>query len=261
MADPPLARVRVLPDYGKGFTFAWEVAGGFSEPGPWQFIVQMAPSPEGDWRDISPILTNVYAWRSVGPFRVNKSFVLYFRVLMRTGTTIHSSLPVTPYGDLDRREFLIGKEIMRREVLHARNLAGVEVDLWSASTWGPRCDCKDPVTGHVRNSSCKKCFGTGFNPGYHGPFSLWGSFSEDSNHTLEHSQDGAGLKEQKIFQMRIVAAVPIKKNDVVHDRRSGKRYYVQAASSAAEIRRVPLVQSCVLSEIATTDPAYQVGVR
>ena len=257
MADLPIARVRVLPDYGRGFAFTWEVAGGFNDPGPWQFIVQMAPSPEGDWRDISPILTNVYAWRSTGPFRINKEFVLYFRVLMRTGNTIYPSLPVTPYGDLDRREFLIGKDVMRREVLHSKNLAGVEVDLWSVSTWGPRCDCKDPVTGHVRDSNCKWCLGTGRYPAYFGPQKMMLSFSTDAAHSKVNSNDGT--HETRTFEALAIGNPVLKKGDVVVDVGQDKRYVVGVASVVSEVRRIACLQRIGFDEAPLNDPIYRIG--
>lgn len=258
---PVIPRVHVVPDYGRGFVYHWDVAGGFEDPGPWQFIVQAAETQAGNWRDISPILTNVFAYRADGPVRMSKSFSLYFRVLMRTPNGIYESVVVSPYGDLDRREFLIGRDIMRMEVLHHSKLGGVDIDVWSTSTWGPRCDCRDPVTGHVRDSKCPKCLGTGYDPPYLGPFRVWGAFSTDSQHRTGFNESGDGVSEQKAFSIDLVASVPMKKNDVVRDVRSGKVYHVDSVAVKTEIRRVPLLQQCSVFEAATTDPAYFVGGR
>ena len=254
-----IQRVYVVPDYCKGFVYHWDVRPDFEDPGPWQFLVQAAETQAGTWRDISPVLTNVFAYRASGPLRINKSFVLYFRVLMRTPNGIYESLPVSPYGDLDRREFLIGRDIMRMEVLHHSKLGGVEMDVWSASTWGPRCDCRDPVTGHVRDSKCPKCLGTGYAPPYHGPFRVWGSFSTDAQHQTGFNEGGDGVSERKPFTIDMVSSVPMKKNDVVRDMRSGKMYHVDSVVVKTEIRRVPLLQQCSVAEAATTDPVYSIG--
>lgn len=258
---PVIPRVHVVPDYNKGFVYHWDVRPDFEDPGPWQFLVQAAETPAGDWRDISPILTNVFAYRATGPIRMNKAFVLYFRVLMRTPNGIYESVVVSPYGDLDRREFLLGRDIMRVEVLHHKKLGGVEIDVWSTSNWGPRCDCRDPVTGHVRDSKCPKCLGTGYNPPYHGPFRVWGAFSTDSQHQTGFNESGDGVTERKAFTIDLVASVPMKKNDVVKDVRSGKMYHVDSVVVKTEIRRVPLLQQCNVLEAATTDPVYSVEDR
>lgn len=257
----PISKVHVVPDYYRGFVFYWDMTGGFDDPKPWQFLVQAAETPAGDWRDISPILTNAFAYRNDAPVRLGKSFVLYFRVLMRTQNGIYESPVVSPYGDLDRREFLIGRDIMRMEVLHHRKLGGVEIDVWSSSSWGPRCDCRDPVTGHVRDSKCKKCLGTGYDPPYHGPFRVWGSFSPDAQHKMGFAEGGNGVTEQKPFTIDLVASIPMKKGDAVKDIRSGKMYAVDSVAVKTEIRRVPLLQQCTVLESALTDPIYSVGVN
>ena len=256
MDDPAIARVDVLPDYGRGFVFHWSVSGGFEEDGPWQFLVQCAPSQAGEWHDISPILENVSAWRSEGPLRVSKERVLFFRVLMRTAKGIHASHVVSPYGDLGRRDFLVGRDVMRIESLHFRKFSGVEIDIWSISGWGPRCECRDPVTGHVRDSHCRKCFGTGYDPGYRGPFRTWAGFSTDSQHKVETDQEGSNIDSTKIFEMKVVASIPLKKHDVIRDVGSGKMYYVDTVASASEIRRVPLIQTAAVFEAPTTDVVY-----
>lgn len=261
MRTPEISRVHVVPDYGRGFVYHWEVAGDFCDPGPWEFLVQAAESQSGDWRDISPVLSNVFAYRAKGPVRVGKAFVLYFRVLMRTPNGVYESGVVSPYGDLDRREFLMGRDIMRMETLHHRKLGGVEIDVWSSSTWGPRCDCRDPVTGHVRDSKCPKCLGTGYAPPYHGPFRVWGAFSTDAQHQTSFGEGGDGVTERKPFSIDLVASVPMKKGDVVKDVRSGKMYHVDSVAVKTEIRRVPLLQQCSVMEAAATDPVYMVEDR
>ena len=258
--DPAIARLDVVPDYSKGFLFHWRLRGGFNDPLPWVFHVQGALSQNGPWADISPAIENRMSWRSEGNLRVNKSDVIFLRVRLETSAGHYESGVRTPYGDLERREFLIGREIMRKEILHMSRLAGTECLVWSVANYGPSCPhCIDPVTGQPRVGHCRYCFGTGFYPAYDGPFPSWCTFSENNQHQLQEGPEGNGMLEQKKFQVRMVNAVPVKKNDIVHDKGSGKRYYVNAVQIAAEIRRVPLVQTLVVDEIATSDPAYKVG--
>ena len=258
--DPAISRFSIVPDYCKGFVFHWALRGGFNDRYPWRFKVQMGLTQEGEWHDLSPVLENVYAWRAADPPRVNKSPVLFFRLVLDTPDGHYVTDARTPYGDLDRREFLIARDIMRREVLHMTKLAGVECDVWSIANYGPRCThCIDPETGHSRDSHCRFCFGTGYDPPYRGPFRVWCLFSEDNQHKVAEGQEGNGVDEQKVFTARMISSVPVKKNDILHDAASAKRYYVQETQISAELRRVPIVQTLVVSEIAVTDPAYRVG--
>ena len=258
--DPVISRVDVVPNYGKGFVFSWRIRGGFNDPAPWSFVVQMAPTQDGEWTDVTRKVDNVFALRTSGPLRVNKSDILFFRLRMETPKGVYYSETRTPYSDLSREEFLLGSDIMRREVLHMRKMAGVECRVWSVSNFGPRCThCVDPITGHSRDNHCKFCFGTGFDPAYRGPFDVWCLFSENNQHKVTEGNEGNGMEEEKRFSVRMVNSVPVKKNDVLHDNRSGKRYYVNAVQISAELRRVPLVQTLEVSEIATTDPAYAIG--
>lgn len=258
--DPAIARLDIVPDYSKGFLFHWTLRGGFNDPYPWKFIIQAALAPEGPWAPISPVLENRVAWRAQGNLRVNKSDVIFLRLELQTPRGLYHSEVRTPYGDLDRKEFLIGKEIMRKEILHMSRMAGVECDIWLVSNYGPRCPhCLDPITGQPRDNHCIYCLGTGFAKPYRGPYPSWCMFSENNQHQLQEGPEGNGMLEQKRFQVRMASVIPVKKNDILHDKRSGKRYYVGVVQVLAEIRRVPLVQSLVVDEIAVTDPAYKVG--
>jgi hypothetical protein len=262
MNDPAIARFDVLPDYGRGFVFHWRMRGGFNDPSPWEFRIQMAPTQEGEWKDVSPVIVDSMSYKSKGSLRVNKSDILFFRLFCHTPRGDYFTEARTPYGDLSRSEFLLAREVMRKEVLHMRGMAGVECDVWSVSNFGPRCmHCLDPVTGHTRDSHCKFCFGTGFYPAYRGPFRVWCMFSENNQHKVSEGNEGNGVDEEKRFSVRMVSSIPTKKNDILHDVRSGKRYYVGASEVAAELRRVPIVQTLDVSEIATSDAAYSVGVR
>ena len=260
MEDPAISRFDVLPDYRSGFMFHWSVRGGFNDPSPWRFTVMRAFSQGGEWIPASPVIEDAMAWKSDGPIRVNKSDSLFFKLVLDTSSGHYETDARTPYGDLDRSEFLLAREIMRREVLHMSKMAGVECRVWSRADYGPRCPhCLDPITGHPRDNHCRFCFGTGFFPAYRGPFDAWCLFSENSQHQMSEAQSGDGMSESKRFTVRMVNCVPMKKNDIIHDSRTAKRYYVNQAQSVAELRRVMLVQSLSVSEIAVTDPAYTVG--
>jgi hypothetical protein len=253
--DTAIAKVDIFPDYSGGFLFTWATSGDFNVAPPWVFHVEEAPSVTGPWTDISGPVVDRFMFKESRHRLINKSSVLYYRVRMTAGDNTYFSNVVQPYGDLDRKDFLIGREIMRKEVLHMRGMAGVACSLYSISTFGPWCmKCRDPLTGEIRNSKCKYCLGTGRVNPYNGPYDTWMTFSEDSKHLGQ--DDGFGTFEHRMFDVRIASNIVVKKNDIIVDRGSDKRYYVNQASVVAEIRRIPLVQSLSVSEAPVSDRIY-----
>ena len=253
----PITRVSVYPGYDSGFTFEWDVFGGFNDPMPWEFTVQRGLSPDGPWEDISDPVINILRCDVSGCFLTNKGNTLYFRLKLKTDRGIYFSDYVTPYGDLDRREFLIAREIMRKEVLYCKTWSGVLSDLYLLNESGSKCShCIDPITGQVRDSHCLYCFGTGKEPPYFGPYSCWASFSTDDHHTKQHGQDG-GTIEPKKFTVRLIGTPTLNKNDILIDPRSDKRYYINTVSVITEIRRIPIIQMLSVSEASLSDVIYK----
>jgi len=258
--DIPISELEILPYHGQGFVFRWRLNDAFSAPGPFTFTVQMAPTPTGPWKPISGPLVDTYYWADERK-PVGKTAARNYRVAMTDGAGVeHFSEPVLPAGDLSMREFLIAREILRKEELNARMMAGVRGQVWISAEYGSRCPkCLDPITRQVRDSHCRKCHGTGFFPSHYGPFDMWLSFSQ-RQHGMSHDAVG-GTKDDKPFSVRAVGTPRLKKNDVLRDTRTGKMYYIQTVANAAEIRRIPIVQQLTVSEAATTDQCYDLVKR
>lgn len=258
--DLPLAALEILPYHGQGFIFRWELNDAFSAPAPFTFTVQMAPTPSGPWESISDQLVDTYYWADERK-PVGKTAARNYRVVMVDGAGVgHASQPVMPFGDLSLREFLIAREILRKEELNASRMAGTRGQVWISAEYGSRCPkCLDPVTGNVRDSHCRKCHGTGFYPSHYGPFDMWLSFSQ-SQHGMAHDEAG-GTKDDKSFSVRAIGTPRLKKNDVLRDVASGKMYYIQGVANVTEMRRIPIVQQLTVSEAATTDQCYDLPKR
>jgi len=259
--DLALAALEILPYHGQGFVFRWELNDAFSAPGPFAFVVQMAPTPTGPWESISGSLVDTYYWADVRK-PVGKTASRNYRVLLVDGDGVtYASQPVLPTGDLDLHEFLLAREILRKEELQARKFASTPGQVWISAEYGTKCPaCLDPITGQVRDAHCRKCHGTGFYPSHYGPFEMWLQFSQKQNHGMSHDAVG-GTKDDKPFSVRAIGTPRLKKNDVLRDTRSGKMYYIQAVTNAAEIRRIPIVQQLAVSEAATTDQCYDLPTR
>lgn len=233
----------------------WDISGDLNDTGPWIFKVQEGKSPTGPWETISPDIVNAYSWKEKDREPVNKSNILYFRVLLSTRDASYASPVIQPYGTLSRRDFLVAREVMRQAVLHSKGMAGIECLVYLLSTTGPKCThCIDPITGMVRDSHCKYCLGTGRDPAFNGPYPIWADFSEDNQHKTE--TDKTGTVEKKSFQVKVIGNPCLKHGDVLVDPSSDKRYYIDVVAVTAEMRRVPVIQTLVVDEVPQTDKIY-----
>lgn len=259
--DLAVASLEILPYHGQGFIFRWALNDSFSAKTPYEFRVQMAPTPSGPWANISgPIIDCTY-WADVRK-PVGKTTSRNYRVTLKDGNgRLYASEPKLPCTDLDLREFLIAREILRKEELNARRFAGILGQVWLEGEYGPLCtECLDPITHQVRNSHCPVCHGTGRLKSHYGPFELWLQFSTKQGHGAQHD-DAGGTKDDKPFSVRAVGTPRLKKNDVLRDPGDGKMYYVSSVTNVAEIRRIPIVQQLLVSEAATTDQCYDLPKR
>lgn len=256
----PFYSFRIAPSYAGGFYYLWEILGDFNDPAPWEFVVQRGSMNNGPWEDISPKLVNVIAWKDEGGKNLGgKSNTLYFRVVLKTPKGVYASHVMQPYGDIGRREFLLAREIIRREALRARVLAGVECDVYIRSTFGPKCThCLDPVTGEIRDSHCKYCFGTGRYPAYFGPHRMMLSFSPDVAH--HKASSNAGTQETRMFEALAIGNPVLKHGDVIVDTRQDKRYIIGTARMTAEVRRIPCLQNLAFEEAPVSDVVYRIGL-
>ena len=256
--NSPFTGFIVKPNYNGGFEFSWSISGGLDDRGPWQFTVSESIGVMDDFHAISPVLTNAYAWGDSVRRIPSKSTELYYQVSLHTPTGSYLSAVVGVGRELLRRDYSLIKDIMRREVLHARTLAGVEADLWVKNVYGPRCTvCTDPISGAIRDSKCPSCFGTGYSPPYHGPYRMWFTFNPTDN-KIEMVEDGSGTYEEGKNSVRVVGTMVIRKGDVLVVPADDKRFMVLGSQNLAEIRRIPVVQQAEISEMPTTDIIYQI---
>ena len=262
MSDTPqiFTRLNILPNYTQGFTFLWEISQGVDDPAPWKFIVYQGHTSVGPWDAISPPQINRLVWSETAKRVVGMDPVLFFKVVLTTPRGVYESAVRTPYGDLERREYMIVRDIMRRELLQMKKLSGVPVLILSRSVYGPKCtNCVDPITGDLLTSNCPICYGTGRAPGYHGPYDMWATFSPLQRDT-EQSGDGTGVRQPYTVSVRLLGFPYVKDQDILIDIREGKRYNVDGVTQLTEIRRIDIVQQFNARELPVTDPVYRIGL-
>jgi hypothetical protein len=58
--------------------------------------------------------------------------------------------------------------------------------------------------------------------------------------------------------VRVVGSINLKKDDLIADKATDKRYLVSQVADVAAIRHVPLAQQLVVEEVATSSHLYKV---
>jgi len=256
--NPVFAAIDISPSYARGFVFSWSIASDFAEPGPWKFTIQESETPNGPWKDTSPALENMFFYSEPKPRLVPKDQVLCFRILLKTPSGQHISHVESPYCSLNRREFLLAREIMRKEILMQEKMSGVLSQIWYKAIFGPKCTyCSDFVLGDTKSSRCTHCYGTGHIPGYYGPFPAYISYAPMDRR--KGMQSGEGVAEPYGTQGTVIGSIRLKKDDVIVDPVSNSRFFVGAVKNLVEFRRYPVIQSIELSEIAKTHMVYKLG--
>lgn len=242
----------IYPNYYGGHTFTWDVPANFPVAPPWLFQVEHRVGT-GGWESVSPWLDTLFSYRAGRQARRNANDMdEYYRVVMTWGSSGRcESVPVGPYGVMSRWDWLQAREVIRRFMLLARKKAGVPTLLWRKITTGAKCAvCVDASTGVSLDPDCPACMGTRFMGGYHGPYPSWSSFSaHQSDKTYDPADGGvSGATDIASHAVKSLCQPPARKNDVLVDSNSGRRYIVHTVNSAFELRRIPIIQSIVVSE-------------
>lgn len=253
---PVFSGINIAPSYSGGFVFSWDILPDFADPSPWKFRIQESETQAGPWKDVCGPLENSFFYAEKHPRLAPKDQTLYFRIVLETPKGRYVSHVESPYCSLPRREFLLAREIMRKEILMQEKMSGVLSYIWYKSIFGPPCtECGDFVLEDTKDSHCPGCFGTGRMPGYYGPFPAYVSYSPmERNKGLQRPH---GVDELYTIQGTVIGSLRLKKDDVVVDPVSDSRFFVGAVRNLVEFRRYPVIQFVMLSEIAKTHVVYK----
>lgn len=203
-----ITRLDIVPDYYQGHMFLWDLSQGFPEPRPWRFQVEVSDDGQQRWTPFSPELTDVLQYRH--PDRIaktNKDLEPFYRVRMAAGGRTFYSPVRGVYSSLPRDDYLIAREIMRKELLQMRKMSGVPVKLWKRVRTGTPCTvCTDPVTGEQLRANCPVCKGTRKVESYTGPYDVWASFSPRQQFKkLDNSTTELyGTTDQQVYELRML---------------------------------------------------------
>ncbi|MFC1453581.1 hypothetical protein ACFLQL_00185 [Verrucomicrobiota bacterium] len=250
--NSPIRQFLVYPSYSGGYHYTWEVEQECAIAGPWTFSIEESESGIGDWKKITPDLVNTFAYQETDKRYFPKAKVFHFRLKMVADQGTFYSPTIDPTWQLDRHDFLIVREMMRKELLQQKNASGVLVDIFVKTIMGPKCTCLDPITGDVLNPNHAECHGTGQIPGYFGPYNTWCTFSP-LKRARQFKEDNTDINYDDKLNGRMISVPELKKLDIIVDKASDKRYYIDAINNELELRRLPVVQTMVLKIISNSN--------
>ncbi len=230
----------------------WRLDRCFLFPGDLlRFYVETAPSG-GEWIRLNPgdpvVNSCVYVDTGKVPGTYNKNSCgsmgnqWFYRVVANDGETDFFSQPESMYGVLSRHDWLIARDVVRKEYLALRKFHGTLGYLLKRREYGAPCSneaCLDWDTEQPQVSNCPLCYGTGFLRGYYDGIPFWIDFS-----AAESSKDVVqpfGTVDPMVRAGRCVAYPLLDTYDLWIDADKNLRFLVRKLRPAVEVRARALV--------------------
>lgn len=249
------------PLSNNGTLISWGLRRTFCDPGPYAFEVQWAETPRGQWHTVETgPLTDTYFAIDGHKRMCSKEMESYYRIMLTTPTASYLSFAKGSNSYWKKRDWLLGREICRKERLLMRKFTGWEGYVLKRKIWGEKCPrCADFDSDEVGEGKCPVCFGTGKIGGYWEGYPTYAYNMEGGPTQFKELDDTVGMKEDiGIKSMRMLAYPHLSTNDIFVHEESGRRYYIRPVNIAAEIKGVPIVYVVTLKLAPFTDVAYEV---
>ncbi|NDD52761.1 hypothetical protein EBZ39_02585 [bacterium] len=242
----------------------WQLESQFREPGPYVFQLQYGYTPiksAVDWQNVGDPVTNGYfaldpGWREGG-----MDLLTHYRVTLTTPDNIYVSQAANCLGELTERDWLLSREIIRKEQLRHR-LVSVPGYLIKQYRYGKPCSrCRDELTQEVTDDNCKICAGTGFEVGYHPPLALqcWDLAPTVNAERVDTEVKGA-TRENAYTTARVIGFPALSKRDIWVNGSTDERWVIDQIKVAATIRNVPVVYEVTMGLLPFNNTVYNIEV-
>ncbi len=263
-------RIQVVMQPLGGSMIAWELQEGFGAFGPFDFYVDVGEAGTNEWTTLNtePIVNGCMYFDTCQRYWDQLSNV-YYRVRLvlpsltdpNTGTcVVHLSQPQQANGIWSKRDWLLAREIARKEYLLQRKRTNLTARgfILKRRRYGIRCpQCREYDTGEVVNGQCPNCFATGFTGGYYTAINL--TLTENAPWQRQFKSDGQiSLRNDVIRQGRGISYPYPDTRDVWLRRDTGERFVVESVKTEAEVGGIPVVISLELRLAPVTDIIYTI---
>jgi hypothetical protein len=243
----------------------WQLERDFHEAGPYVFQLQAGSagvSEAIDWQNVgNPVVNGFVAvdtvWRNSGSI-----ITTHYRVTLTTPTSVYVSEPAPCSGMLSEHDWLLAREIVRKERLRLNKVA-VDGYLIKALRYGKPCSrCRDPLTQEPSDNNCPLCNGTGFEIGFHPavPLQCW----DLSNQVISETQDlqlKGTSRENPYIQARVIGYPALNNYDIWVNATTDERWVVSEIAIAAALRGVPLIYQVKLGLVPFHNGIYSIELE
>jgi hypothetical protein len=257
---------RLMPDrMTRGQTrIWWTMNEDFNDPGPHVFQLQFGRTgltTATDWVNVGTPITDAYyavddAMRDGGAI-----ITAHYRLTLTTPLGVYVSAPVNPVGFLPEKDWVLAREIIRKEQLRFANV-GVEGTILKRLRYGTKCTkCRAALTDEPANGSCLECNGTGFKIGYHAPAAIHCFDLTPQEFDEQQDADARGtIRENSIVSARVLAFPALQKFDVWINNFSDERWIIHYVKHVAVQRGVPLVSEVRMHLAPFSHVIYRVEI-
>lgn len=243
----------------------WELDPRFTVPPPHSFQLQASYAGTEtalDWVDIGDPATNAYFLQDdTTREHTGKLLLTHYRVILTADGTKYVSNPQGIYGWLDRKNWNIAREIVRKERLRM-GLVSRPGYLLKRFRYGVKSTANtDTLTDGIIDSGNLSSWGTEFKVGYHPAVHLAADISGDN---MTEYRGGANISANDSAPVevsaRIVGFPMVNKEDVWVDAFTDQRWAFHDIALTTSLRGVPLVTNVKLRLLPHSDVVYKIPV-
>lgn len=245
-------------------TVSWVMERDFNSPGPYYFTLRRHANPLDD----NPVAvakgTDVYFLEDRSKLDRDPEINLSasYSVELKDGDgNVFVSHVITHDDGWNHKDWLLAREIVRKEVLLQKKKAGTKGWLLKRKWFGDACPtCLNPVTGESTKPHCPTCFGTGITGGYYPAQEYWVLMNATSR--MQKLTSDQGMITVNDENVRGLAYPVIEPNDIWVNAQTGDRMRVmENVAAIARHRGVDIVVNAKVSALPNSSVAYDIPLN
>lgn len=244
--------IHILPKYPQFIFIQWRLDNS-SLPENYFFDIYTSSDPVSGFEKINQVpIVNTYYYEH--PFALlSKEEYLWVKIEAVAGNNKAVSAPQGLFYNLPKRQYLVVKEIIRKNDLIRRKKVGIKNSVYKRIVFGAPCPkCIDVHTGYGTDSRCSECYGTKKYGGYHDPIETWVEVVEGGR---DIAQTEVGVIENRIAQANLTFPI-VQKGDIIVEGNRNRRWYVSSIVGRNAIQTVPVDQKVEVRLISPKDIEY-----
>ena len=269
MASCAFKRLDIWQMTRGGTEICWELSQNFFKHGPLHFYVDFGQSGTDEWIALNtePIVDDCCF---TDPCQRNWEQLAsgFYRVRMllpsEPGCPVLTSLPAPADGQMAKREWLMAREIVRKELLQQSKIDGALGFLLKRKKFGVGCTnpaCLEWDTREVTDSNCPVCYGTGIVGGYYPGIEHYFTFKPNDKRRINAGQPPRGVSADMPSDVRSLLYPKLDTRDVWVAAGSDSRYIIDSYVTLADMKGFPLIGTVNLRLAPATDVVYAVPVE